>query len=149
MIEDGHRPFDCSIETLKRINQLLIDLQEMRVMFRLVGYKGNLYELYKEAWPFLCESEIHLKHEMDSDHKDMQKHLKDGCPRQVAQQKWDEIETYAIETDNQGRVTAYHDETVDAMDSFDFWLRDFLKREGLTYRKRGDDPGSAIFKGTN
>jgi len=107
---DSEIPFNMSIKTLERIHELLMDCALYSVNVDVLGYKKNLYELYKETNPHLNKDE-----------------------KKKAGEKWDKIEEFGINITEE--VIEFDKELIILLNKFDFWLRGKLHDHRLTFSK--------------
>jgi len=110
--EDKHdSPFNGSLDTLSRINELIKDISNYRVNNHWLGMKENLGELVIEAQGCLQKEEL-----------------------KKAWTDWGEIEKLQIKVNDEGTVT-YDEELPKKLKQFSRWIRLKLYRHNLTMAK--------------
>ena len=111
-------PFNMSLATLERINDILKNLHEYNNMGHIQLIQRSLYSLFKEIYPFLNNSERHKASEF-----------------------WNNISNGFFYDEN--NLLSIDMKVPILMNEFEFWLRDKLNEKGLLMSK-GDDPFKAI-----
>ena len=114
--------FNMGLATLERMNNLLIDLHNFNLEQNIPAMKNNLYEIWKEIFPFLKNDE-----------------------RDKGDELWANIDNCNIDQVDSTTIS-FDINLTKELNFFDFWLRDMMNKKGLLMPK-SDDPHSAIFKG--
>lgn len=111
MTEDKQVPaFNGAVNTLDRINQLLIDMQKYRVNNNPLGHRANLFELYKEVYPMLTQKE-----------------------QEKAKKQRRIIKEYAVTQDEDTGELFFDEELFDELDELDLYLRSALVKKKISF----------------
>lgn len=102
--------WNMSLMTLQRIDQLLKDCQKYSVNNNLLGLRQNMLEVYKESRPWLKKPE-----------------------KVTAQKKWEKVQEFKFEYNYEEQSISYPDGLREALDDFDFWIRNKLHVHKVTF----------------
>jgi len=102
--------FNGSIDTLQRINLLLMDCSKYRVNNNPIGHKANLFELYKETYGLLRVKQ-----------------------RTTAEQIKKQIEYYNIQRDEETGALKFDHDLWEELDKLDLHLRHCLHINKITF----------------
>ena len=109
--KEDNTPFNGSLDTLSRINQLIIDISDYRINQHWIGLRENLGELLNEAQGCLSKGEY-----------------------EKAWKDWESIEALEITINSDGTLT-YDDSVPFKLKKFSSWLRLKLYKHNLTMAK--------------
>ncbi len=102
--------FNGSIDTLQRINFLLVDCQKYRVNNNPIGHRANLFEVYKECYGFLTQKEI-----------------------TKAQELRQKIISFKVGKDEETGEILFEPEIFEYLDELDIYLRSLLVKHRVTF----------------
>lgn len=105
--------WNMSLMTLQRIDILLKHCQDYSVNNNLFGLRQNLLEIYKESNPWLNKKE------------------KKKCAS-----LWDKVSIKKIQFIEDDDKIIYPDGLREALDVFDFWIRNKLHKKKVTFDSR-------------
>ena len=100
--------FNGSVQTLDRINDLLVHCSLYAVNDHILGYYRNLKELFKESQGFLSQAEL-----------------------KTAWNKWEKVRAYTLAQDTENNLIV-DSELFEALEGFDFWIRKKLHNHKVT-----------------
>jgi len=105
-------PFNGSLDTLARINNLIEDISFYNINSNIIGLKANLYELLIEGQGCLNKSEF-----------------------KKAWEDWEKLDKIEIELDYEKGTYTFDDQLIIFLQKFNQWLRLKLYRHNLTMAK--------------
>jgi len=114
-------PFNMSLESLKRINDLLRHCSDYGVNFNWVGLKNNLLEVYKELLTCAKVSEEDLE---------------------ALSTKWSKIDSVSCGFNKRG-ILVFGEDIPKLLTEFDFFVRKLIYKYGLSMA-RSEDPSRSL-----